>query len=282
MAERAVLSYGLRYHSNLSLGHAYFVPRVGMTLEPGEPGGTRFRSMMMVRLDDPGLSSLYSTAAERRSAEPREVGRLGYALAIERGPDDRLQLRATLSYTPFEEGFGGGAVQDPAPMSAWGDALLLLSDGAAGRHALEVELGRRFGPLRGSLAGSVGRVDGRLTPALEEAPVQILSMGQVRYLLTRLRAEYAPTETGVQIDYRRVEGDQAGDDPSFGDEALDYRRLDVVVSQDLSRLANTANARLRVLLAYQGLLFGSLYDGPGGALSSGTTSRLTGGVDIRF
>jgi hypothetical protein len=282
LAERAVLSYGLRYHSNLSLGHAYFVPRVGMTLEPAGPGGTRIRSMMMVRLDDPGLSSLYSTAADRRSPEPRDVGRLGYALGIERRPDDRLHVKATLSYTPFEEGFGGDATRDPAPMAAWGDALLLLSDGAAGRHALEVELGRRFGPLRGTLAGSVGRVEGRLTPAFEEAPVQILSMGEARYLLTRLRAEYAPTDTEVQIDYRRVEGGHAPAGASFDGGALDYRRFDVVVFQDLSRLASTANARLRVLLAYQGLLYGSLYDGPGGTAASGTTSRVSGGVDIRF
>jgi hypothetical protein len=279
VADRAVVSYGLRYHSNLSLGHAYFVPRVGMTLQSPAPGGTLVRSMMMVRLDDPGLSSLYSTAEDRRSTERRDVGRLGYALGVERRPEDRLQILASLSYTPFEEGFGGDGPGGPA---AWGDSLLLLSDGAAGRHELLVELGRRFGPVRGSLAGSVGRVEGHLTPALEEAPVQILALGRVRYLSTGLRAQYAPTDTEVRIDYRRVEGGHTDGGPAADDGALDYRRFDVVVTQDLTSLAGMASARVRVLLAYQGLLCGSLYDGPGGRAYSGAASRVTGGVDIRF
>jgi hypothetical protein len=64
-----------------------------------------------------------------------------------------------------------------------------------------------------------------------------------------------------------------------GDGALDYRRLDLAVYQDLPWAA-IANSRWRVLMAYQGLQYDSSADP---ALpDSGATSRLTGGVDISF
>ncbi len=276
---RSTLNYGLRYHSNLSAGNAYLVPRLGLTFEPAEAGGTRFRSQLLFRLDDPGLSSLYSTAEERREVERRDVARFGYLLGVERRPDDRLGFAATLSYKPFEEGVGGedGGVVAPG---AWGDALLFLTDGAAGRHELGVEIGRAFGEVRGSLSGTVGRVEGRLTPAVEEAPVQVLSLGEVRYYLTRLRALYGPTETEVQVDYRSVQA-EGGVPESFDPEgSVAYRRIDLTVAQDLPRISGAMNARFKVLMAYQGLVYGSSYEGA--RALPGATSRWTGGVDIRF
>jgi hypothetical protein len=280
LARHYALNYGVRYHSDLSAGNAYFVPRVGMTFDPADGDGTRVRSMVLFRLDDPGLSALYATSAERRAARDRDIGRLGYMVQVERRPQDSLQFAATLSYRPFEEGVGGDP-EDTLVPGAWGDALLFLTDGAAGRHELEVELQRRFGNFSGSLSGSIGRVEGRLTPAVEEAPVQFLALGEVRYYLTRLRALYGPTDTELQIDFRRVQGQGGGEggaDPS----ELDYRRVDLVVYQDLPWLRNASNARFKVLMAYQEVLYGSLYDGPAGGVGSGATSRVTGGVDISF
>ncbi len=281
---RSILNCALRYHSNLSAGNASMVPRLGLTIEPSAAGGTRVRSMVLFRLDDPGLSSLYSTAAERRAAPRRDIGRLGYAVSLEKRPEDRLQFAATLSYKPFEEGPGGDDGDVLAP-GAWGDALIFLTDGAAGRHEMAVEVERGFGDFHGSLSGSLGRVDGRLTPAVEEAPVQILSLGEVRYSLTRLRALYEPTETEVRIDYRRVQAETGTDDASDPTKALDYRRLDLTVAQDLPRFRNGLNARFKVLMAYQGLVYGSSSERPVAPLPGVgplATSRLTGGVDIRF
>ncbi|HEU4402452.1 MAG TPA: TonB-dependent receptor [Candidatus Polarisedimenticolia bacterium] len=280
LADGSVLNYGLRYHGNLASGGAYFVPRVGWTSEPESPGGTRFRSMLMLRVDDPGFSSLYASSAERRAATRPDVGRIGYLIGIERRPEDRLQVAATLSYRPFEEGLGGEDEETLVP-GAWGDALLFLTDGAAGRHELGVELQRGFGAISGSLSGSVGRVEGRLTPAIEEAPVQILSLGEIRYYLTRLRAQYGPTETAVQIDYRHVDG-TGGGETSIESGTLDYRRLDLVIYQDLPWIRGAGNARFKVLMAYQGLMYGSGQGEAGRSPAPGSGSRLTGGVDISF
>lgn len=272
LTRRALLTYGLGYHSNLSVGRAYVVPRLALSFGPQGADGTRIRTAILGRLDNPAL-------AGRGDPGSRDVGRMGYIVGIERKIEDGLQMAATLSYKPFEEGVGEDEAGVLAP-GAWGDALIFLTDGAAGRREVAVELTRSFGPLHGSLSGSAGRVDGRLTPAVEEAPVQILSLGQVRYYLTRVRALYGPTETEVQIDYRHVRADADADAPAGAAADLEYRRLDLTVSQDLPRLRSMANARFRVLMAYQGLVYGPSYERAGS--TAGAVGRLTGGVDIRF
>ena len=282
VAGHYAVNYGLRYHSNLASGPDYVVPRVGMTRAPAGEDGLRFRSMVMFRFDDPGLASLHAGGSGRDGADRNHAGRLGYLLGVERGQEDGLRLAATLSYRPFEEGAGGEGDEGVLVPGTWGDALLFLTDGAAGRHELLLELQRGFGDFKGSLAGSIGRVEGRLTPALEEAPVQVLSFGEVRYYKTRLKAMYGPTETAVQIDYRRVQGGP-GADARSGPGDLEYRRVDLVVTQDLPWLRNLANARFKMLMAYQGLLYGAPAEGAQGAPASyGAGSRLTGGVDISF
>ncbi|HEX9427041.1 MAG TPA: TonB-dependent receptor [Candidatus Polarisedimenticolia bacterium] len=276
MAPGATLNYGLRYHSNINAGQAYLVPRVGVTFQRA-PGGATLRALALYRLDDPGLVSLYARSDDPADAMARDVGRFGYLLSLEHRSDDRLEMAATISYKPFEEGVGEDDTGLLAP-GAWGDALLFLTDGAAGRHELGLEVGRVFGGLHGVLSGTVGRVDGRLSPAIEEAPVQRLSVGEVRYTLTRLKAMYAPTATEVQVDYRRVDASSADTAEGRDPEGLDYRRIDLTVSQDLPRLRNIMNARFRVLMAYQGLAYGASTM----AVAPAITTRWTGGVDIRF
>lgn len=276
VAPRATLNYGLGYHSNLTAGDAYLVPRVGVTFQP-PVGGATLRALALYRLDDPGLVSLYTTSGDPAGIMGRDVGRFGYLLSVERRPEDRLQVAATLSYKPFEEGIGDDDPDLRAP-GAWGDALVFLTDGAAGRHEVGVEVARAFGGLHGVLSGTIGKVGGRLSPAIEEAPIQILSLGEVRYTLTRLRAAYAPTATEVQFDYREVDAESAEISEGRGSEGIDYRRLDLTVAQDLPRLRNLANARFRVLMAYQGLAYGA----SASASAPAVTTRFTGGVNITF
>jgi hypothetical protein len=130
------------------------------------------------------------------------------------------------------------------------------------------------------VSGSVGRVRGRLTPTVERAPIQILSTGEMRYYLTRFSAAYAPSDTEVQIGYHWVTADTR-DDPVGGAGDVDYRLLDLIIYQELPWLRKLGNARWKVLMAYQGTDFGSLLDGSA-ERTGGTSSRFTGGVDIRF
>ena len=144
---------------------------------------------------------------------------------------------------------------------------------------MEIEVQRGFGFVRGILMGSVGRVQGRLSPVLSDGPLVELQEGHARYYLTALRAMIEPTETEVRIDYRRVVGaTEMGESGAGG--SVDYRRLDLAVYQDLP-FSPIANAHWRVLMAYQGLLYDSL-EGSSTQPGPGAASRVTGGVDISF
>jgi hypothetical protein len=115
---------------------------------------------------------------------------------------------------------------------------------------------------------------------MNEAPIQLLTDGEARYYQTQLWAACVQTDTEVQVDYRRVLSEDklaaAGIEPS------DYRRLNLVVYQQIPGPRALGEARLRVLMAYQGFDYDSLYDGPEGETVSGRASRLTGGLDISF
>jgi len=276
VADRYVLNYGLGYHNDLASGSAYVVPRVGLTTTLPEAGDLRVRSAVMYRVDDtrPSLPAL--SAADGRYVRP-EGGRLGFEIGVERRPEHRLQFAATLSYRPFQETID----QERSAMSPAGlldQGALVMADAAAVRHEMEIEMQRGFGVVRGILMGSVGRVQGRLSPVLDEGPLLELQAGQARYYLTVLRAMIEPTETEVRIDYRRVVGQMEAPESGAG-APVDYRRLDFAVFQDLP-FSPIPNAHWRVLMAYQGLLYDSIERSslPGSAAAS----RVTGGVDISF
>jgi hypothetical protein len=275
VAERSVVQYGLGYHTDRAAGSSYLVPRVGMTCALSAAGDLFLRSALLYRIDDrvpPGPDGPGAGRAGEASPGSRN---LGYEIGVTRRLENRLHFAATLSYTPFQ-GFGGG---DESTSPVFQDeGVPVLADAGAGRHEMEFEVGRGFGFVHGSLAGSLGRVEGRLSPLVQESPLNSLKAGEARYYLTSLRAQFQPTDTELRIDYRRVTGSMQ---PAVlaGDGDLDYRRLDLAVYQDLPWVV-IANSRWRVLMAYQGLQYDSLDDPD--LPDSGATSRITGGVDISF
>ena len=277
VADRYVVNYGLGYHNDLTSGSAYVVPRVGLTTTLLEASDLRLRSALTYRVDD-GRPSLPAVSAAEGRDMRREGARLGYEIGVERRPEDRLQFAATLSYRPFQEVTDGEGPAKP-PAGLLDEGVLVLGDAAAGRHEMEIEVQRGFGFVRGILMGSVGRVQGRLSPILSDGPLVELQEGQARYYLTALRAMIEPTETEVRIDYRRVVGQTEMGESGAG-ASVDYRRLDLAVLQDLP-FSPIANAHWRVLMAYQGLLYDSL-EGSSTLPGSGAASRVTGGVDISF
>ena len=274
VAERSVLQYGLGYHTDRAAGSSYLVPRVGMTCALSAAGDLFLRSALLYRIDDRVPQDPGGPAPGPWGDVTQGTRSLGYEIGVTRRPENRLQFAATLSYTPFQ-GFDGGDGTVSAVFRD--DGRPILADAGAGLHEMEFEVGRGFGPVHGSLAGSLGRVEGRLSPWLQEAPLNTLKPGEARYYLTSLRAQFQPTDTELRIDYQRVTGSMQPGDPA-GDGALDYRRLDLAVYQDLPWVV--ANSRFRVLMSYQGLQYESLDDF--GLPDSGATSRVTGGVDISF
>ena len=270
------VSYALQYHNQPRSGASYAVPRVGVALTPPGPSGVVVRSEILYRVDGDARPDATGGGAQ----DGEESDRLGYRVGVERRPrrsDDRLHLAASYSYRPFVDRWpagmvSGGGLPDGAP--------LVLGDGSTSRHELEVEMAHAVGPFRGGMAGSVGRAEGRLSPAVNEAPVQLLADAEARYYRTRLWAACVRTDTEVQLDYRRVLTAERLAAP--GVEPSDYRRLDLVVYQQIPGPRALREARLRVLMAYQGFDYDALYDGPEGATVSGRASRVTGGLDISF
>jgi hypothetical protein len=275
LGQGMVVSYGLGYHAVPAGIGRILVPRVGMSYAPWEDARTVWSSSIQYRLSgsDPGGVAQGSPGADARDRGP---GTVGYMVGFEHRPETRLQVTARLSYRPFEE-----ALDEPADAAStdWRHDLF-LGGGDAARHQLELEVGRAIGPVRGSLTGSIGRARGRLGPALEEAPVQRLTLDEVRFYSTRLRATYGPTDTELEIDYHRVLG-EAGSSPAGPSGDVDYRRFDLIVSQELSWLNLPTSMRWRLLMAYQGLYYASL-PLSGAVPVSGSSARLTGGVDISF
>jgi hypothetical protein len=269
VADHHVLNYGIGYHNDFSSGTSYVVPRVGMTSTLTDGGDLVVRSAVMYRVEDGRVPAQAIPSSDAGDLRPQSA-RLGYEIGVTRRPEDRLQFAATLSYRPFQEGIDG---QD-APK----DEMLILSDATAGRHEMEFEVERSLGLVRGVFTGSIGRVQGRLSPVLNEGPVMELQTGQAHYLLTGLRATIQPTDTEVRIDYRRVESEAESRDPGRP-ASLDYRRLDLAVLQDLP-ISPFASSRWRVMMIYQGLLLdsadASAWAGPWAA------SRVSGGVEVSF
>jgi hypothetical protein len=280
LADHLVLNYGVGYHSSLTEGGAYFLPTVGMTHDLAADGRTILRSMLMFRVDDPGRPWSEAAAEGGGHTEMTTPGRLGYLIGLERRPEDSLQIAATLRYEPFQQQGPDPARGGFEPTGIWSQGELFLTDGAAAHHELDVNLARVFGPFRGMVSGSVGRVSGRLTPTVERAPIQVLSMGEMHYYLTRFSAAYEPSDTEVQIGYHWVTAD-THDDPVGSAGGVDYRLLDLVIYQELPWLRKVGNARWKVLMAYRGADYGSLLDGTG-ERTGGSSSRFTGGVDIQF
>ena len=281
VAPRYALSYGLGYHAGPDAQAGCLVPRMGLTRDPSRPGGIRLSSDILWRIDPSGSSGSAGGDRLEMATQPLEPGRLGYLVGIEMRPDQGLQIAASLSYRPFEEGFDDDGGRIRSTSGVWGDAPLFLGDGRTGRREIDLQLARRFGPVSGSLSGRVGQARGQLTPVLLQAPIQVTAPGELRYVLTSLRALYMPTDTEIQVEYRRVSADALSGFPDPG-AVLDYSRLDLAVYQDMPWLRNVVNARWKLLMAYQGLNYGAQRRAAGGSLPSGTASRLTGGVNVSF
>lgn len=278
VADRYVVNYGLAYHDDLMSGGAYVVPRVGLTTTLPEAGDLKVRSALMYRFDGGRRGSPAVASPLEGWAPDHEGARLGYEIEVERRPEDRLQFAATLSYRPFQEASERAPDRMP-PVALFEEGVLILADAAAERREMGFEVQRGFGCVRGILVGTVGRVQGRMSPVFGEGPVVEMQAGQARYYMTALRAEVRPTETEVRVDFRRVMG-QTEAAVSVEGSPVDYRRFDLAVLQGLP-FSPIASARWRVLMAYQGLL----YDAPEGAptlAGSLASSRVTGGVDISF
>lgn len=244
------LRYGVEYRDDSLGGGARVVPRVGMSHTLAGAGGVAFSGEVLL---DPGSP--------------------GGSVGIQSGTADTLRIAAMVAVMP--EFAPAAATMTGGPAAAAAGPMSALS---AGRRSVDVSLARDFGPLGGSVSGSLGRTDRRSMPAIEDAPMPIVSLGAERYYETRIGVAWRPSATEMQLGYRRVEAEPVASGAASGG---DYGRIDFMVSQGLPAPRALNGARLRALVAWQGVTYDALLAG-NGAPVSGIASRLSGGVGLSF
>jgi hypothetical protein len=252
---RTRIDYGLEYRDDSLSGPGRVVPRLGVTHAAGLETPITISSELLL---DP--------------AQP------GGRLAIEGRPGNLLTVAASVSMMPAN----AAVVSEPlAPDARPGRALDPAAMNTSAMREVDLSLSGDFGPLSGSLTGSLGHTGPRGVPLIEQGPLPLVSYGGERFYETRVGLAYRPWSTEMQLAYRSV---SAEDDslPEQTGAARDYRRLDVVVSQGLPSPRALLGARLHALVAWQGLDYLAAEAAPGGATLAGLATRLTGGVGLSF
>lgn len=252
---RTRIDYGLEYRDDSISGQGLIVPRLGVTHQAGFETPITIVTELLLDPSRPG-------------------GRL----AIEGRPGNLLTIAAAVSMMPAN----AAVVPEPlAPDARPGRALDPAAISTSAMREVDLSLSGDFGPLSGSLSGSLGRTGQRGVPLIEQGPLPVVSYGGERFYETRVGIAYRPWSTEMQLGYRSV---SAEDDPAPEQTgaARDYHRLDVVVSQGLPSPRALLGARLHALVAWQALDYLAAEAAPGGAALAGLATRLTGGVGLSF
>jgi hypothetical protein len=208
-----------------------------------------------------------------------DPNRPGGRVALAATPGQGLRMTAALFVLPE---YATAAALASAPIGAdfgGSEGASAVDPVGASRRAVDLSIARDFGPLSGHLAGGVGRTGARSTPAIEPGPLPIVSLGAERWYETRLGVAWKPSRTELQLGYRRVASDEAGEPGEVSNP--DYRRIDLMVAQTLPSPRALLGAELRALVAWQEVSYDAWLAGSG-APASGITSRLTGGVGLSF
>jgi hypothetical protein len=242
------MRYGVEYRDDSLGGGSRIVPRVGMSRAIAGTAGLALHGEVLLDRASPGGSVGLSAVT---------AGALRFAAEVEVLPE----------FAPAATGPDALAGAVPGASSAV----------TAGRRMIDLNVAREFGPLGGSLGGSLGRTDHRSLPSIEEGPMPIVSLAAERFYEGRLGLSWRPSETEMQVGYRRAEAEAPADAASGGD----YRRIDLVVSQRLPAPRALDGARLRALVSWQGIVYDALLAGAGTPVS-GLASRLSGGVGLSF
>jgi hypothetical protein len=251
---RTRIDYGLEYRDDSISSQGRVVPRLGVTHQAGFETPVTVSSEILLDPDRPG-------------------GRL----AIEGRPGSVLTVAASVSMMPANAAVVSEPLtQDVRPTRALDPAAM----STAQTRQVDLSLSGDFGPLSGSLTGSLGRTGPRGVPLIEQGPLPLVSYGGERFYETRVGIAYRPWSTEMQLGYRSVSAEDEPP-PAPSGAAHEYRRLDLVVSQGLPSPRALVGARLHALVAWQGLDYLAA-DVPGGATLAGLATRLTGGVGLSF
>jgi hypothetical protein len=252
---RTRMDYGLEYRDDTISSQGRIVPRLGVTHQAG-----------------------FETPITVSSELLLDPARPGGRLAIEGRPGNLLTVAASMSMMPANAAVvSEPLVPDARPARALDPAAMNTS----AMREIDLSLSGDFGPLSGSLTGSLGRTGQRGVPLIEQGPLPLVSYGGERFYETRVGIAFRPWSTEMQLAYRSVSTEDEPLPEQTG-AARDYRRLDLMVSQGLPSPRALVGARLHALVAWQGLEYVAADSTAGGATLAGLATRLTGGVGLSF
>ena len=259
VGERLDVDYGFEYRAGTPGSSARAVPRIGFGYARTEGEPLTLRADLLLDATLPGAR-----------------------MAITARPGGQVDLAASLTFLPANalDAVAPAAASDPALSRMRSAAVEAAGARSADRRALDLSLAKTFGPLSGSLSGSIGRTGRRAVPLVEDAPLPMVSYGEERFYETRVGVGSARTATRMELGYRRVAADPEESEGSAG-AGVAYSRMDVLLAQGLPSPRLLSGARLSALLSWQGLDYEHL-DAGAGVLLTGLASRLTGGVGLSF
>jgi hypothetical protein len=214
------------------------------------------------RLEAKAELSYLATSHAAESAEFARAARsaaLGYDVELKTRLEPALTLRGSAAYLPSRATVSGGR---EAPE---GVETLYVSDGFVSDRFVALDLERVATSATVSFRLARGRVEGALAPALDDAPVVLLSDRALDYDAARLGVTIPRAGSSVQLEYRSTQ-DHTTADGIGATNALKTVALDF--SQDIVRFAN-GRASCRFLLTARGAI------GPGAASVAADAAEAT-------
>jgi hypothetical protein len=191
-----------------------------------------------------------SYLATTRAAESAEFARasrsspLGYDVELKTRLDPTLTLRGSAAYLPSRATVASGR---EAPE---GIETLYVSDGFVSDRFVALDLERVAASATVSFRLTRGRVEGALAPALDDAPVVLLSDRALDYDAARLGVRIPRAGSTVQLEYRSTldHSEAAGIDATAA-----LKTVALEFSQDIVRFAG-GRASCRFLMTARGAI----------------------------
>lgn len=274
--QRVLVEYGL--YSTMREGELSLMPHGGMVVRLGSDWKARTSFSQRVDEapnDDPQAFDRFSTAFYSDPAACREIGDACYEVTFERGEEGEESLSVGAIHREFAETLRLYFSDDFFNRL---ESLLLVPGDQL--PELKFSMVRRISPkVLAKLESNFASGGGGIFYATDDQAYE----NQVRYLVTSLDTRFQGTSTGVFLAFHHLEqalNPVATEDsaPSVPSELVEVQRLQLMLTQDLSALANIAPS-LAVRFNME--------------LSRGTTpytltnddelhKKLTGGISVSF
>jgi len=274
LSDPVSLTLAIDYHRADSLNPvSILVPRIGARRE-GER--SVIQGLILIQIEN--FSALHSGEIPSFESGSEGENLAGYRMEALRKVGETWTVGGHALRNPLD--FESARHGWEAPLRPGVPEVPFLADPTASTREIGLRLLKRFQGMEGGFESDRGTVTGKVASVLDEAPIQILGKGGIRYLALKASASLQKTATQVRIEYRRLRESQA-DSPR--DDSYRTSRAELLVLQEVPVLQRRGLADWRILFSYQALERQladprTAGDGP----DPERVKRLSGGVGVLF